>query len=298
MKHSFSDAGDLRKYFAAIPNIVFMLGLNPYELALYAHFKQAAGDNGGVCWKSRATIAKESGMSAGMVSKARVALEKPRSELNEQPLIIATEQINPKGGKSTWHIAITDIWAINMGRFTPSPHDVANNSTSLSVSTTSPHVRDNVTTRDQRKTQEEKPKKKSAHALLMGYHANHLRGEIPDPAAQGAAAKWLLERYSTEAIQECYQRLSGETWRSGVTLLTVKKMISQVPKVAAPGHSTIRTYEWMGRLYGLDEVISDDGQRYTVMGPDGTPTKRWHTLEAFAADKGITLEQAKHGMGT
>jgi len=57
-----------------------------------------------------------------------------------------------------------------------------------------------------------------------------------------------------------------------------------------------RTYEWQGRYYAYGETISDDGTRFTVMGSDGTPTKRWHTLEAYAEDRGLTMEQARHGM--
>lgn len=124
-KHTVTDAGDLRKYYAAIPNIVFQLGLNPYELALYAHFKKAAGDDGGVCWKSRATIAKESSMSAGMVTKARQALEIPRPELNGKALITVSEEPSKTGGNPTCAIRITDIWPINFAKRPPSPHDVA-----------------------------------------------------------------------------------------------------------------------------------------------------------------------------
>lgn len=123
-KHSVVDHGDLRKYFAAIPNIVFKLGLNPYELALYAHFKQAAGDDGGVCWKSRATIAKEAGMSSGMVTKARQSLEAVRPELDGRPLITVLEEASKSGGKTTCRVSITDIWALNMSKYSTSPHDV------------------------------------------------------------------------------------------------------------------------------------------------------------------------------
>jgi hypothetical protein len=124
-KHSITDAGDLRKYFAAIPNVVFQLGLNPYELALYAHFKQAAGDDGGVCWKSRATIAREAGMSAGMVTKARQTLEAIRQELGGRALITVKEEPSKTGGNPTCAIRITDIWALNMAKFSPSYSDVA-----------------------------------------------------------------------------------------------------------------------------------------------------------------------------
>lgn len=125
-KQSVRDDGDLQKYYAAIPNIVFDLGLNPYELALYGHFKRAAGNKKvGVCWKSRATIARESGMSSGMVTKARQALEMPRAELGGKPLITVTEEPSKTGGKPTCRVAMSDIWLENMSKFSTSPYDIA-----------------------------------------------------------------------------------------------------------------------------------------------------------------------------
>lgn len=111
-KHSVSDDGDLRKYYAAIPNIVFTLGLNPFELTMYVYLKKVAGE-GGTCWKSTTTIAKECHMSAGMVCKVKSSLANPRPELTGKPLIvIATEMQN--GGNANHGITITDIWPENM----------------------------------------------------------------------------------------------------------------------------------------------------------------------------------------
>lgn len=133
MKQEIVDHGDPRKYYAAIPRIVLKLGLKPFELALYVHLKDAAGDKG-VCFKSRATLAKESGMSSGMVTKARQALEKHYPELGDKPLIHVKEEINKEGGKPRCIITITDVWLVNMQRFTTSPHDVAASSTGLTTS--------------------------------------------------------------------------------------------------------------------------------------------------------------------
>lgn len=41
------------------------------------------------------------------------------------------------------------------------------------------------------------------------------------------------------------------------------------------------------------KILSDDGDRYTVMGADGTPSKRWRTPEAFAQDTGRDLEEVR-----
>lgn len=167
-KHSVTDSGDLRKYFSAIPNIVLQLGLSPYELALYVHLKQVAGDDGGVCWKSRATLAKESGMSSGMVTKARQGLEKPRQELRGAPLIRVAEEASKSGGLPTCRITITDIWAVNMTRFATSPHDV-------DTRATSPH--DRATSYSDQPTSpqrlKEKPLKKNPEEEIRGYPFNH-----------------------------------------------------------------------------------------------------------------------------
>jgi DNA-binding transcriptional ArsR family regulator len=51
-------------------------------------------------------------------------------------------------------------------------------------------------------------------------------GPIPDPAAQGAAIKWLLQHYTLEQCCACLDALLGEDWRKArVSWLTVKKEI-------------------------------------------------------------------------
>lgn len=172
-KHSVADDGDPRKYYAAIPNIVLSLGLHPFELALYAYLKKVAGESG-VCWKSRATIAKEIKMSAGMVSKCKDALAMPRPELNGKPLIVVSEQMQ-NGGNANHSITITDIWPENMAELerirlekarsqsdgvnvTRSPHDARGHTV---TSTRSPH------------DHKEEPLKKNPEEDLRGFPFNH-----------------------------------------------------------------------------------------------------------------------------
>lgn len=111
-KHSVTDHGDPRKYYAAIPNIVFRIGLNPWELALYCYLKQVAGEDKS-CWKSTATIAKEVGMGAGTVSKAKTSLAAQRPQLGNKSLIMITSEMQ-NGGNANHVITITDIWPENM----------------------------------------------------------------------------------------------------------------------------------------------------------------------------------------
>lgn len=139
MRQRVADQGDLKKYRTEIPNIVCDLGLSPYEMTLYTHLKRTAGA-GGVCWKSTATLARETGMSSGMVSKAKIGLQASRPLL-KKPLINITEETNKKGGKANHAITIADIWAENMAYFASSLHEVDSPSSSYSEVASSPHER-------------------------------------------------------------------------------------------------------------------------------------------------------------
>lgn len=121
MNHDIVDQGDAKKYWTQIPNIVFDIGLNPYEMILYAHMKRAAGKDG-ICRKSTRTLAKECRMSPTVVVKAKAGLAKPRAELKRKPLIRVTKMQNPHGGKEYDQVLIVDIWRDNTNRFAP-PED-------------------------------------------------------------------------------------------------------------------------------------------------------------------------------
>jgi hypothetical protein len=106
--YAIEDEGDLKKYRTEIPNMVYDIGLTPYEGWLYGHFKRVCGAKpDGMCWKSVATLAKETGMSTGRVSEARRELERRG--------LIKLEQ--PKGPGTTVTVTIVDIWPQNMARY-------------------------------------------------------------------------------------------------------------------------------------------------------------------------------------
>lgn len=123
--HRVTDEGDARQYWTQLPNIVFEIGLKPLELTLYAHLKRAAGASG-KCFKSTATLARETGMGAGTVSRTKTALEAKRPALGNKPLIRTRETPNPRGGKPFQEITITDIWKANTDRFSPSTVEIGN----------------------------------------------------------------------------------------------------------------------------------------------------------------------------
>lgn len=109
MADRYRDDADLKRYRTEIPNMVYDIGMTPYEVALYGHFKRVCGaQEDGECWKSVATLAKETRMSAGRVSEAR-------KELARRGLI-RIEYTRP-GGSVT--VTIVDIWPQNMARYAP-----------------------------------------------------------------------------------------------------------------------------------------------------------------------------------
>lgn len=321
MRQQITDEGDGKKYFTQLPNIVFEIGLKPLELALYAHLKRAAGATG-KCFKSTATLARETGMGTGTVSRTKTALEARWPALGNKPLIRTKEIPNPKGGKPFQEITITDIWKANTDRFSSSTVEVeaaeteeiqvakpsssveieVENQVPLEVEPSSKPT-STVEIKKNRKKKEEKKigadaqpeiKPLSGIALLRDVAKTfppkeswerylEILGENPDEAK--------LRKCRAEWVDRGYNKVSWK-WFTEWYVTNMPERNGQRPN--AP---TARTYEWQGRYYALGEVVSDDGERYTVMGADGTPSKRWHTDEAFAQDKGITLEQAKHGMG-
>lgn len=128
-------------------------------------------------------------------------------------------------------------------------------------------------------------KEPSAHSRLMEFHDSRLVGGIPDAGAQGAAIKWLLKRYTPEQCEAEYNKLAGEEWRSTpVTWLTVKKHIGG--DLAREIQTAPNGFSPAG-----EKILTDYGDWYTVMGVDGTPSKRFRTGEAFARETGRNPEE-------
>jgi hypothetical protein len=227
MRQRVTDRGDPKRYRTEIPNIVLTLGLSPYELSLYVHLKRTAGAEG-ICWKSTATLAKETGMSSGMVSKAKMGLQRTFDALRGT-LITVSEEPNKRGGKPNHMIAIADVWPQNMARFASShdeveaepssPHERAS---SYSEVTSSPGEIRKEPIRKERQEEEEP----TAHSRLMNFLSLKI-GPIPNGAKEGKAIKWLLENgYDPVQCEACFEYLASEGWRtSAVTWVTVKASI-------------------------------------------------------------------------
>ena len=295
MRNQIYDEGDPRNYWTQLPNIVFELGLKPLELVLYAHLKRAAGANaGGKCTKSTATLARETGMGAGTVSRTKSALEAKRSLLGNRPLIRTREIPNPRGGKPFQEITITDIWKVNSDYFAPSTVEVGPNGSSSSAEIDEPNqvpvevdpsskpISTVEIKKNSKKNYKEEP---SAHSRLMAFHNANTAGGIPDGAAQAGAVKWLLERFTPAQCEAEYEKLRSAEWRTvPVTWLTVKKYIGG--DVAREAQQAPNGHDPAGH-----KILTDYGDWYTIEGADGTPSKRYRTAEAFARETGRNLEE-------
>jgi hypothetical protein len=100
------DLGSFHHYRTEIPNIVFMLKLEPMLFKAYCVFKMTAGDKG-KCFKSNKTLSDEIGCSVPTVMKLK-------DQLSEIGLIVLTKRTHESGGCMPDLIQITDIWPENM----------------------------------------------------------------------------------------------------------------------------------------------------------------------------------------
>lgn len=97
-----------------IPNIIYELKLNPYELAVYNVLKRIAGDSGS-CWMKAKDVAEMSMMSKREYDICISKLES-KFELIGLPLIRVERRKRKDGGNDTSKITIVPIWNIN-GRY-------------------------------------------------------------------------------------------------------------------------------------------------------------------------------------
>jgi len=97
-------------YRTELPNIVFSV-LTPIQLAVYAHLKRIAGDNG-KCWMSIKNIADNVGIGETTFRESVKELAKT-NVLIGLPFIRVYRRKKPDGSADTSIISIVDIWRAN-----------------------------------------------------------------------------------------------------------------------------------------------------------------------------------------
>jgi len=108
------DGGDLKRYRTETPNLVYELRLTPFELSLYCYLKRVAGAGAdGRCFRATERIAEETGMSEGMVSKAKRGLLRADRPGLIGKALIRVEKDDARPGRPRDVITIVDIWPEN-----------------------------------------------------------------------------------------------------------------------------------------------------------------------------------------
>src|SRR5690242_7524671 len=107
---------DTRRFFFQVPNIVFELGLSPYELSLYCAIRRTAGEEG-ICFRSGSTLASMCGMSSGQVSRCKKRLQAPFEKLAGKALIRIVKLPSHHVGKPYHEISVVSIWDAMIGIF-------------------------------------------------------------------------------------------------------------------------------------------------------------------------------------
>jgi len=103
------DLSSLHKYRTETPNIIFDMGLDPYEFSIYTHLKRIAGDHGS-SKASNKYLAKVSCISIDKVKKVKKILVK-------RNLIICTVRQNKDKSFQPTLIQIIDWWPQNFEYF-------------------------------------------------------------------------------------------------------------------------------------------------------------------------------------
>jgi hypothetical protein len=96
-------------YRTEIPNVVFTLGLTPFEFIVYAQLKQIAGERG-KCWSSMASLAKKCGIGEAKLKECLSSLSAIKGDIN---LIKITKRNKTDGSRDTNLIQILDVEANN-----------------------------------------------------------------------------------------------------------------------------------------------------------------------------------------
>ena len=111
-EYTINDESTDHKYFSQIPSVIYFIGLDPYQIALYVTIKCFSGDHS-VCTKSAPNLAKCAGMSVRKLQQVALSLCEINKTL-KKPLISILQRTSEYGDKAPNEIKIKDIWPENM----------------------------------------------------------------------------------------------------------------------------------------------------------------------------------------
>jgi hypothetical protein len=94
-----------KNYYHAVPNLIDDLDISSSAKLLYYHTKRVAGESG-LCWQSTRTLAHNTRLGVGTVSRAK-------RELERAGLIQISEKLNHASGRKYHVLKIVDVWEDN-----------------------------------------------------------------------------------------------------------------------------------------------------------------------------------------
>src|SRR5580765_6495347 len=100
------EESSMHHYRTELPNIIFKMGLNPYEIAGYYILKMTAGDKG-CCFKSNETICQE-------LMCHNTKWKEVKKSLQLKGLIKIQKKRHRNGGTIQDVITIVYIWHVNI----------------------------------------------------------------------------------------------------------------------------------------------------------------------------------------
>jgi len=106
MSYKIQDKSGDRNYFVIIPQIVWALSRDIYDLGLWYFIKMVAGDHG-ECILSTQQLADGAMMSGGKVSDSR-------RYLLQVGLLEGEKRKDPDHQNKVWHLRVPDVWGANI----------------------------------------------------------------------------------------------------------------------------------------------------------------------------------------
>src|SRR5271155_5242067 len=118
--YEFVDEGSLHHYRTELPNMIYDLGLDVYEIAVYGLLKRVAGDRG-TCFKSNTSICKQLGICIPKFIEVK-------KSLSEKALIEIVKRHHENGSPMPDLIKIMNIWPQNMEAMLARPRNIKDGS--------------------------------------------------------------------------------------------------------------------------------------------------------------------------
>jgi len=266
-KLKICDAGDPRRYYTQVPNMVDDSDLSVFAFRLYIHLKRVAGDEGS-CWQSTETLAESCKMGMATVSRSK-------TELSEKGFIFIEEiKDEHHPGRAFHRITIKDLWPENSSRYQTSPQKLQ---TSCVEVQTSPQELKNNPIKNNINNDEEKASssllEKKSESKQTSTKKKKDNKEI-DYSAFSEGEKYFLQAFRSKRFSNEIQYQAVKKLEEKMGFEKLKEMVDWCAKMGMDRGKAITSMESMSDKWGQKKPQQNKTgpalprQRYRL--PDGT----------------------------